>query len=100
MYSKKSYFSLDYILEREGGDLDLHLMGDYASDPGRCSGPPENCYPPEESLNYKLTLNGLPWEGDLSLSEQDDLESYIRENIEEDDSEDPREYEEEDLEYE
>ena len=99
MYSNKSHFSIDYLLEREGGDLDLHVTGSYAYDPGQCSGPPENCYPPEEDFTYRITLGGIPWEGDLSTLEQGALESHILENLEED-YEDPSEEYDQDYEQE
>ena len=99
MYSNKSHFSIDFLLEREGGDLDLHVTGSYAYDPGRCSGPPENCYPPEEDMNYNITLGGIPWDGDLSTLEQDALESLIRESLDED-YEDPAEEYDRELAYE
>lgn len=52
-----------YIYTPDGEEHEIHVTVDYdaAYDPGRISGPPENCYPPES----EMTINSITPTGAL-----------------------------------
>lgn len=51
-------------------ELDISAKGYY--DPGRLSGPPEDCYPPEGELEItSIELDGKKWDGRLTDEEHD-----------------------------
>jgi hypothetical protein len=84
--SKPVKFNFRHYLDREEeeGVVELLVTGTYSYDPGRLSGPPEDCYPPEEELEYTMTYNGgeFPDEA-LTAKERDRIEDEIREYVRE-----------------
>lgn len=78
MISRSSFEFLHHI-EQNDGEIALNVKGTYYSDPGRCSGPPDLCYPPEEDLEFLVTHNGK--EFDLTEDQVSSLEDTIREYI-------------------
>lgn len=91
-----SNFTFTFPVVRNEEEIVLTVKGTYYYDPGRFSGPPELCYPPEEDMNYNIYLDGVEWDGELSKDEEDDLYSLAIENQEDPDyPEDDDDYEEE-----
>ena len=89
MRSSKDTFTVLYTLVRETeteiSQTYLKVVGTYSYDPGRYSGPPEDCYPSEEYFNYKILLNDVDWNDTLTNEEEQELEDLIRENLDEPD---------------
>ena len=70
---------MNYCLER--GDNEFELVIDYdinPYDPGRTSGPPEDCYPPEggDVTDLRATLDGKPFE--LTSDEENKICAHIQ----------------------
>jgi hypothetical protein len=85
------------LFEWEG--LMLHATYTYTpGDPGRCSGPPERCYPPEpaEVEISKLTYNDQDVtflrDSDLGEHISDTLQTLIEENLYDDRDEGPEDH--------
>jgi hypothetical protein len=85
----------------------LMLHGTYTytpGDPGRLSGPPEHCYPPEapEVEISKLTYNGQDvmflLDSDLGEDIRDSLQELIEENLYDDRDEGPEDHFRDDVE--
>ncbi len=77
---------MQYNLVRDNDvELNLTVVGSYTYDPGRCSGPPDLCYPSEEYFSYKILLDGVEWGDSLSSKEERDLEEQILQNLDEPD---------------
>lgn len=51
-----------YIYTPDGEEHEIHVTVDYdaAHDPGRISGPPENCYPPESEMTINSITGDFP----------------------------------------
>jgi hypothetical protein len=91
------------LFEWEG--LMLYATYTYTpGDPGRCSGPPEKCYPPEgaEVEINKLTYNDQDvmflWQSDLGEDIADTLVELIEENLYDDRDEGPEDHFRDDVE--
>jgi len=77
-----SSLSITFCVERGEDELELDIDGNVTSyDPGRLSGPPEDCYPPEggEAEIESVTLDGKRWDGTLTKEELDAVEEQLRE---------------------
>lgn len=77
-------FKCGFVVERDDEEIELDATGTYSSDPGRRHGPPENCYPPEEDFEYALTLDGKPWDGELTKEEEGELRTLAISFVEDD----------------
>jgi hypothetical protein len=78
MISRVSFEFIHHI-EQNDGEIALNVKGSYYSDPGRCSGPPDLCYPPESDLDFAVTYKGENFE--LTADQVSSLEETIREYI-------------------
>lgn len=77
--------SIMFYVEREGEELELEVYGRSYFRPGKISGLPENCYPDEgETEILKITLDGNPWDGNLTDKEIELAESQLTEAVCED----------------
>jgi len=77
----------DLYLNFRGVDIEVDITSYYEGDPGRISGPPEDCYPPEPAeVEFEITceLAGL---ADILMEEYYEgieemiLEEYIPDEI-------------------
>lgn len=63
-----------FCVERGEEEVELTLVGQFSpGDPGKVSGPPENCWPPEpaEAEVEQVLKDGKPWDGKLTEEEED-----------------------------
>lgn len=71
-------------------ELELEVHGTAYFQPGKLYGPPENCYPDEgQSEIESITLDGKPWDGELTDKETERAEEKLDESVREDEGPDP-----------
>lgn len=67
----------------EEQEIEVEVTGSVSIRPGRYSGPPEDCYPDESSVdNVQATVDGVPFE--LTDGEYDDAVERLFKRAEED----------------
>jgi hypothetical protein len=74
----------EVILDIQWAGLEWTAKGEYfPGDPGRCSGPPENCYPPEppEVNLSELKLNGKDFSELLESDLVEDIQDAFIERM-------------------
>lgn len=72
-----------FTIERGDNEIDLYITGDGYYDPGRISGPPEDCYPPEGDMEIvSIETDDGPYFGELSDKEHDQIITALFENLE------------------
>jgi len=86
MRTSKVNFEFVHYIEQKGEELTLNVKGTYYSDPGRCSGPPDLCYPPESNLDFAVTYKGESFEltADQVSSLEETIMEYITDNCDDD----------------
>ena len=82
-------------IQRSDEELELDISASGYYDPGRLSGPPENCYPPEGDLEIiSIELDGKKWDGQLTGDEYNKVIEKLWEN-----SSDEKDYYDDDSDY-
>jgi len=64
--------STKLMVERDDKEIELSIEGSFSpGTPGKLSGPPEDCYPPEsaEAEIELISFEGQPWKGELTEEE-------------------------------
>lgn len=78
---------LEFHVERNEEEIVLYVLAHVTLGyPAKTSGPPEDCYPSEcDEVDFELfenEENTIPWKGELTEEEEDELVDYILDDIE------------------
>ena len=72
------------VTDADGNEYDVVVTYKGYSDPGRVSGPPEDCYPPEGEMEI-LKVRGVPAGVEIPESEMERIEDKAWEHLMSDD---------------
>lgn len=86
----KGKATIDFCVYRgdDEKEIELSIYGSSYFQRGRTYGPPESCYPDEGETEIEtITLDGKPWDGELTSEETKEAEAKLEEAVMEDQEE-------------